>query len=360
MEKVKIFKYLKPRSYYNDLYDGFTIEECRRFEKHKISEKKKEIKKKNTKDKIKKGFKVNIVSLTALYFIKGERYCEKTKTIKDWMERDKTHDEKIENAIAPKDILCSSCSSEMTTRMKDLQDDYRDKKEKVLFFFDCPRCNKRRLIFEDGIEWKCPPTLCKKCKSIMDKNNERKGRKIITIYKCPRCNHKEEDTWDLDEKAKPEKTDPNFKKDRKRFCLSEEEGMEYIAAKNKLKAFSEEMKKINEKAKIEKEISKIKKLNIAQLKNLLTKGLEKEYYIKLELSNPEMNRNIIVNFTIQDNEQDRGEYDSRTQLQRIIKEKLEGTNWRLMSEGINYRLGILSGRLKAYDNEEDLLRLLKK
>ena len=28
-----------------------------------------------------------------------------------------------------------------------------------------------------------------------------------------------------------------------------------------------------------------------------------------------------------------------------------------MSEGINYRLGILTGRLKAYEKEEDLLKI---
>ncbi len=49
---------------------------------------------------------------------------------------------------------------------------------------------------------------------------------------------------------------------------------------------------------------------------------------------------------------------SRIQLQRIIKKNLQKTNWRLMSEGINYRLGILFGRLRGYDNEEDLLKLI--
>lgn len=30
-----------------------------------------------------------------------------------------------------------------------------------------------------------------------------------------------------------------------------------------------------------------------------------------------------------------------------------------MSDGINYRLGILSGRLRGYENDEDLLKLVK-
>jgi len=31
-----------------------------------------------------------------------------------------------------------------------------------------------------------------------------------------------------------------------------------------------------------------------------------------------------------------------------------------MSEGINYRLGILAGRLRGYEKEQDLIRLVKK
>ena len=30
-----------------------------------------------------------------------------------------------------------------------------------------------------------------------------------------------------------------------------------------------------------------------------------------------------------------------------------------MSDGVDYRLGILSGRLKGYENEEDILKLMK-
>ena len=87
--------------------------------------------------------------------------------------------------------------------------------------------------------------------------------------------------------------------------------------------------------------------------------LRKEEYINLDFSKPEIGRDIIINFTVQDNKTDRGEYDSRIQLQRLIKKTLEKTNWRLMSEGIMYRLGILSGRLRGYELEEDLIKLIR-
>jgi len=52
-------------------------------------------------------------------------------------------------------------------------------------------------------------------------------------------------------------------------------------------------------------------------------------------------------------------HNSRNNLRKLIKKTLEKTNWRLMSEGINYRLGYLNGRLKGYENEEDLMRIVK-
>ena len=48
---------------------------------------------------------------------------------------------------------------------------------------------------------------------------------------------------------------------------------------------------------------------------------------------------------------------SEDTLKKLIKEALADTNWRLMSDGIHYRLGYLSGNLKAYEQEEDLFEL---
>ncbi len=141
--------------------------------------------------------------------------------------------------------------------------------------------------------------------------------------------------------------------------MSEREGQEYLESEAKLKHLSGWMKELEGKKKIEKVISKIKKLPIAKLKKLLIPKLEKQEYIKLEFSKPEMSRDVIVEFTVQDNKEDREEYDSRSQLKKLLKQILEKTNWRLMSEGIYYRLGILTGRLRGYENDEDLLKLVK-
>lgn len=55
---------------------------------------------------------------------------------------------------------------------------------------------------------------------------------------------------------------------------------------------------------------------------------------------------------------DREDYDSRNRLRKLVKKTLIGTNWRLTTDGISYRLGYLTGRLHAYEQEEDLKKLV--
>ncbi len=82
-------------------------------------------------------------------------------------------------------------------------------------------------------------------------------------------------------------------------------------------------------------------------------------YINLQFSKPEIERFVVIPFTIEDTDSKREEYDSRSKCKRIINNTLEKTNWRLMSEGIDYRLGYLTGKLKGYENEEDIANLFR-
>jgi hypothetical protein len=107
-------------------------------------------------------------------------------------------------------------------------------------------------------------------------------------------------------------------------------------------------------------LAEIKKLAVADLRQQIVSALQKEGYGRLELSNPEIRREVVVSFTVQDEQSGRAEYDSRKQLEKIIGQTLGDTNWRLMSDGTAYRLGILSGRLKGFESEDDLIQLVKK
>jgi hypothetical protein len=107
-------------------------------------------------------------------------------------------------------------------------------------------------------------------------------------------------------------------------------------------------------------VKEIKKPKIAELIPLLSEPLEKEGYIEFHLDKPEMGRDVYVGFSCLDSKSDRKDYDSRKTLKKLVDSALEDTNWRLMSEGISYRLGYLNGRVKAYESEEGLKKLAMK
>jgi hypothetical protein len=74
----------------------------------------------------------------------------------------------------------------------------------------------------------------------------------------------------------------------------------------------------------------------------------------------EMGSDVRIDFTINDAKEDRDERTSKSDLKRIIIKGLTNTNWSLMSSGVNYKLGILTGTLRGYENEEDLLKLVNR
>jgi hypothetical protein len=71
-------------------------------------------------------------------------------------------------------------------------------------------------------------------------------------------------------------------------------------------------------------------------------------------------KEVTIDFSCLDDKSDRDDYDSRKTLKKSIDKALEETNWRLMSSGISYRLGYLSGSLRAYESDEDIKKLVMK
>lgn len=300
-----------------------------------------------------------LVADLALYFKKGECYANKEKTISEWMSRDRAKDERLENATEPKGMKCLGCSSHLTNCIsRDLMDDSTGN-EQVLFMFECGKCNKKRAFWENGVEWEPRPTLCKNCNESMNSDSVRKGDIIETVSTCPKCHNQETDTFDLHVKEKP--IDPDFERKRKKYCLSQKEGSEYITAAERLKQTTNLMKEAKEReenSEVYDAIAKIQKLTIAELQNLLNPLIENAGYAKLDLEKPDIQKDVVVGFGVQDTKSGRQEYDSIHELQRIIKKALEPTNWRLMSDGITYRLGYLQGRLNGVEGEENLKRLV--
>jgi hypothetical protein len=99
---------------------------------------------------------------------------------------------------------------------------------------------------------------------------------------------------------------------------------------------------------------------VNELEKLLNKSLSKTNYIKMTFDKPEINQHVIIPFTVQDSDAKRNQRTSEYELKKIVRKTLLNTNWRLMTDGVNYRLGYLSGRLKGYENQEDLMNLVNK
>ena len=107
-------------------------------------------------------------------------------------------------------------------------------------------------------------------------------------------------------------------------------------------------------------VKEMKKPKIAELVPLLAPVLEKAGYIEFHLDKPEMGRDVYVGFSCLDSKPERNDNDSRKTLKKLVDSALSDTNWRLMSDGISYRLGYLNGRVKAYEGEEAMKELVIK
>lgn len=107
-------------------------------------------------------------------------------------------------------------------------------------------------------------------------------------------------------------------------------------------------------------MKEIKKPKIAELTPLMQPVLEKAGFTDFSLDKPEMGKDVYVGLNCLDTKSDRNDYDSRKTLEKLVKKTLADTNWRLMSDGVSYRLGYLNGRVRAYEREEDLRQLVIK
>lgn len=356
---------LKSHQYYSDLYDKHTVEQCRWWDTHTpdVEELRRSFKEKHPDkepDEQELLRTVNAVTRMSLYFVKGERYLKKEETVREWMQRDERSDKFFESATAPEDINCLTCGRLMFVSSKHHHSSGIEGKDRVLFFYDCAQEHvPRRAFYDDGEEFRREKPTCPKCNAEVVEEDKTTEEKWVTVITCPSCAYT--DTSEIERIAN--KPDPDFEKDRARFCLSEKEGQEFISAKANLEGISRLMDEIKEKEKNKEsyeKVAKLKKLKIVELEELLTPVLEKADYIKLQFKNPEISKDVIVPFVVYEKRPDREGYSSSKDLEKVIKKTLLDTNWRLMTDGVSYRLGMLEGRLHGYEREEDLLKLVQK
>lgn len=363
-------QYLKDEQYYTDLYDLFTIKACLKvihfwqdlYKKKDTDPKLKEI----PPEEVEKGFS-HYLSWD-LRVKKGEEYRRKAETISDWVEKDRVRQDKVDNTPPPANVLCPNCKTEMVAEdFKHLEDWPEDKPMRVMFIFECPKCKKRLGLYDNGEEHVSKPNLCPKCSKEVKTTYKRKGDVITTTEKCTSCKYKKVEIEnlgkkDLEREAEKKKDKELLEKYRSEFCLSDKEGQEYIElieAMEVAKVVREEEMQKYDNPVYERSLQ-LKKTNISDLEALLTKSLENAKYAKLSFDKPEIGQHVIVPFTVQDTDSSRRDRTSVSELEKVIKNSLEDTSWRLLSNSVSYRLGYLEGRLKGYEREEDMLKLAGK
>lgn len=345
------YKYLKDRQHYIDLFDRFTVEKCRRMEKN--SDKKIDLSDK--KAKVKKEWE-KVCTKVILCFVTGEEYTRKEKTIDEWMERDAKKDEFLDKTELSINPYCLNCKSPLVLESKNL---FGHDDEHVLFFYGCTKCNKARGFFENGEEYIPEKTKCPKCGTELTEKVQKESKKLTIFRHCDKCGLDDDFVYEDEKKENP---DPDFIKDRKRFCLSREEGQKYLDSKQSLEyfqKFTEEQKGREKDKPLYDQVEKLDKLTVVQLKQLLQPELEKAGYTSLAFSEPKIDRHVIIDFKVEDSKEGRVKYDSIQALKRVVRSILDNTNWNLMTNGPDYRLGVLSGQLKGLESESDLLDKIK-
>lgn len=127
-------EYLKENSYYEDLYDLFTVQDCLEFKSsHKFGSPKTIL---------------DAFTELHLYYRKGERYRNRNTTIQEWKNRD-TNLQNHYDSVVPPEVRCGYCDGQMKIIDKSIADLIQDK-VKVLFILECGDCHKRIGIYEDG------------------------------------------------------------------------------------------------------------------------------------------------------------------------------------------------------------------
>jgi hypothetical protein len=357
-----MMNYIREPSYYDDLYDLLTVQECLRAES--LSTLDSEPEGKLPEQKIKKIWQ-KVGNDLYLYYKKGERYQNKSKVIADWKLRDQQLQDIYDHTLVPRLPYCNLCNGILKVIDKILID-YDDKKPHLEFMVECQNCNKKSEVNEDGSFRVRKPKRCIKCSSEVTTTYSRTKQVITTTYSCSACGYAETDTLDLsadDSEYKKRQAEDRelLDKYRSKYCLSEKEGQDFVRDTLQIEISTKHFKELTEKkADPSYQVAQsIKKSSIVEIETLINKSLDHTGYTNLSLDKPEIDRYVIVPFTILESKIERSEWNSKHDLQKLLIKTLEPTNWRLMSAGISYRMGYLSGKLKAYETTDDLMKMVK-
>ena len=334
--------YLKSDQYYLDCYDRITIDLLKKYTIDPGQERSST----NTTEQLVK----DVIDTFHFRLTKYERWEKRKTTVETWKKQDRALDNFVKSNPPLTGITCSKCHGEMVVGTHTL----KENNTKIFYFYNClsgQHCPKR-VISPNGEELFFPRSKCPKCNAELDSKTEEAHDTLIFKDSCPVC-----DYLNI-EKLEPPEEKPIEKKERLFYCFPNDQEIEH--GKN-LKEDIANMISFFEVSDEEKEVYDldiIEKLKITDLENRLRHVLEPWGYVKFQFGTPKNASCFSVDFSAQDPTA-KSEQESIRVLKRAIKKSLLKTNWRLMSSRISYRLGFLSGRLRAYETKEDLIKIAK-
>lgn len=360
-----MYAHLRDRQHYEDRYDHTTVYLARIDMKTFLSFRDKwhEQSPDNEENQFRNSWHLNNFYMMMVGNKLVDRYNERDQAIRVMMAEDEARDARLSAARLTAEPHCEHCD-EIGLRITDKMLMHRDGQDGdgVLFMLRCPHCEKNTATWEDGAPWEHRHIKCPGCQSTMEEMSSRRNRVLITTYNCPNCSHTYKDKLDLNREEETE--DPGYEEDRRIFCLQDAAmRKEHQDAKFRFEGlirFAKEHKEKEDNKNIYDAMKEMRRPKIAELTPLLQPVLEKAGYIDFSLDKPEIGKDVFVGFNCLDTMSDRSDYDSRKTLEKLVNKVLADTNWRLMTDGIYYRLGYLNGRIRAYEREEDLKKLVTK
>ena len=241
-------KNLKDHQYYIDLYDRHTVEQCRRIEK--LWEDRALPSTEGTEFTKEDAARVHAYGKNLMLHVEmGEQCLNKEKIIREWTDKDQGRDEFYESAQALEGIRCLTCRNLVKPTFKELWTEL-NKEDRVLFMYDCPNnCLPRRAFFSNGEEWRVKPDLCPHCETKLEQEKTNSAEKLVTTYACPKCSYTKTDEF-VWSHPKEEMPDLNFVADRDRFCLTEEQGKEYLEEKWRMERMGKMVEEWKERDKV--------------------------------------------------------------------------------------------------------------
>jgi len=353
--------YLHERQYYIDRYDLQTINRCMPYVKaYQTMIKHEHLKKWHTDED--HEFEVNKVISYYLKFVISDRCKDKEKCIEEWITCDTKIQKRYDNTPVP-NIKCEHCGKYMSEVIRTfIGSDYETTPLELIL--SCDDCRNRKRVDQNGNEIMPRSEHCEKCDGIIHSTMKFGKNVTTTTYACTHCGYRHKDihahkAFEKEFQEREAKDKALLGQYRDMFCPTGEEAEKLVYAIENMKLGQEiyERELILQDTDAQDQARGVKKIDATELEKILTKELLPLGYKNLVFGQTSIDRYVDIPFAVQLSDSTNKGLSAENLLNTKTKPILEHTNWRLVKDDTRYRLGFLSGKLRGYELEDDIIKL---